>query len=153
MNLPATVVPTCGCFALPSVVTVVRKMNLPATIGEDQPRPGRVAVHSMLDVFDHVSGRREWMAYFSSAGLGSNVSMWLGAPTMNRKITDFALGLKCGGLAASALTRSTADTGAGNIDASAIAPKPWAERTSTSRRVTAFLKCASLDIYKLVPIQ
>src|SRR5882724_6608397 len=37
-------------------------MLLPATIGEDQPRPGRVAVHSMLDVFDHLSGRLELMA-------------------------------------------------------------------------------------------
>ena len=54
--------PTCGCFALPSVVTVVRKMFLPATIGEDQPRPGRVAVHSILEVFDHLSGRLELMA-------------------------------------------------------------------------------------------
>jgi hypothetical protein len=50
-------VPTCGCFALPSVVTVVRKIFFPATIGEDQPRPGIVAVHSILDVFDHLSGR------------------------------------------------------------------------------------------------
>src|SRR5580700_8214141 len=37
-------------------------MFLPATIGEDQPRPGRVAVHSILDVFDHLSGRLELMA-------------------------------------------------------------------------------------------
>jgi hypothetical protein len=43
---------------------------------------------------------------------------------MNRKITDFAFGLKCGGLAASAFTRWTAETGAGNIEASAMAPNP-----------------------------
>src|ERR1017187_2290645 len=36
-------------------------MFLPATIGEDQPRPGRVAVHSILEVFDHLSGRSELM--------------------------------------------------------------------------------------------
>src|SRR5947209_14553540 len=37
-------------------------MCLPATIGEDQPRPRTVAVHSMLELFDHVSGRSELMA-------------------------------------------------------------------------------------------
>jgi hypothetical protein len=43
-------------------VTGVRKMLLPATIGEDQPRPGSVAVHSIWEVFDHWSGRLELMA-------------------------------------------------------------------------------------------
>src|SRR5580698_6137733 len=43
-------------------------MFLPATIGEDQPRPGRVAVHSILDVFDHLSGRLALMAEGFEAG-------------------------------------------------------------------------------------
>src|SRR5262245_26460630 len=34
-------------------------MLLPATIGEDQPRPEREAVHSILEVFDHLMGRLE----------------------------------------------------------------------------------------------
>src|SRR5579862_7861971 len=78
---------------------------------------------------------------------------------MNRKITDFALGLKCGGLAASAFTRSRACAGGSSSDARAIAPKPCAARTSTSRRVTAGRKwesshCGHLwDIDKLVPVQ
>ncbi|HUQ70035.1 MAG TPA: hypothetical protein VM165_10955, partial [Planctomycetaceae bacterium] len=53
----------CGCFALPSVVTVVRKMFLPATIGEDQPRPGIAVVHSRLEVLDHLSGSLELLPY------------------------------------------------------------------------------------------
>ena len=40
-------------------MTVVRKTFLPETMGEDQPRPGIAAVHSMLDVVDHFSGRLE----------------------------------------------------------------------------------------------
>src|SRR5215471_5561135 len=79
---------------------------------------------------------------------------------MNRKITDLARGLKCGGLAANAFTRCTAPTAGGSsIDASATAPNPWAARTRTSRLVTAVRRCGllhcqhSLDINKLVPIQ
>src|SRR5580700_654798 len=37
-------------------------MFLLATIGEDQPRPARVAIHSMFDVFDHLSGKLELSA-------------------------------------------------------------------------------------------
>src|SRR5437660_12626727 len=40
-------------------------------------------------------------AHFFSAGLGSNRSSWLGAPSMNRKITLFALAEKWGRLGAS----------------------------------------------------
>jgi len=43
-------------------VTVVTKILLPATIGEDQPRPGSGVAHSILEVFDHVSGKLELMA-------------------------------------------------------------------------------------------
>ena len=38
-----------------------------------------------------------------SAGLGSKRSSWLGAPAMNRWMTRFALGAKCGDLGASGL--------------------------------------------------
>src|SRR5258708_4310990 len=37
-------------------------MVLPATIGEDHPRPGIGAVHSILEVVDHFSGRLELLA-------------------------------------------------------------------------------------------
>src|SRR5262249_31989588 len=43
-------------------------MLFPATIGEDQPRPGRVALHSMLVVFDHFSGSFELMDEGFDAG-------------------------------------------------------------------------------------
>ena len=33
-----------------------------------------------------------WPASLSSSGLGSNVSMWLGPPSMKRKMTLLALG-------------------------------------------------------------
>ena len=42
-------------------------------------------------------------AYFASAGLGSNVSMWLTPPLMNSEITAFARGSKCGFFATSGL--------------------------------------------------
>jgi hypothetical protein len=50
-------------------------------------------------------GGSGWPLYFSSAGFGSKVSMWLGPPTMNRKMTDFALGGMCGAFGASGFTR------------------------------------------------
>src|SRR5215472_19359024 len=37
-------------------------------MGEDQPRPGSVAVHSMFDVFDHLSGSLELPADGLEAG-------------------------------------------------------------------------------------
>jgi hypothetical protein len=43
-------------------VTVVRKTFLPETIGDDHPRPGIAAVHSMLVSVDHFSGRCELAA-------------------------------------------------------------------------------------------
>ena len=39
--------------------------------------------------------------YFASAGLGSYRSIWLGPPSMNRKMTLLALPGKCGFLGAS----------------------------------------------------
>ena len=42
---------------------------------------------------------------FCSFGLWSNSSSWLGPPAMNRKMTAFAFGAKCGGFGASGLTR------------------------------------------------
>src|ERR1044071_9479944 len=38
-------------------------------------------------------------SYFFNMGLGSNKSTWLGPPFINRWMTDFALGEKCGCLA------------------------------------------------------
>ena len=69
-------------------------------------------------------------ASLSSIGLGSNRSRWLGPPSMNRKMTDFALAGKCGflGLSGSA----AADRSPASMDVSAIAPKPdpaWARKS------------------------
>ena len=50
-------------------MTVVRKMFLPATIGEDQPRPGMSVVHSTFSDFDHLSGRLELMPEGLEEGL------------------------------------------------------------------------------------
>src|ERR1044072_4784692 len=51
-------VPVCGCFDLPSVVTVVRYTLPPVTIGDDQPRPGISCDHSTLSVLDQRSASR-----------------------------------------------------------------------------------------------
>ena len=66
-------------------------------------------------------GSRPW--YLASAGLWSNVSTWLGPPSMYRKMTALALALG----AAAALPASIAER--------ATAPKPLALRASHSRRV------------------
>src|SRR6478672_8672462 len=42
-----------------------------------------------------------WPARRSSSGLGSKMSRWLGPPSMNSQITDFAVGVWSGGLGAS----------------------------------------------------
>src|SRR5215471_17033106 len=91
---------------------------------------------------------RFWPSSLLRAGLGSNVSTWLGPPTMNRKITDFAFGAKCGVLAAKGLTRVFAESS----ELSAIAPKPCAARERMSRRVTADRMCSG-NIDKLIAIQ
>src|SRR5258708_39304959 len=75
---------------------------------------------------------------------------------MNRKITDFALGGKLGGFGASGLTRFAACAGGGSTDASAMAPKPFAALTSTSRRVSAGRQCSQIlsgNIHKPVSVQ
>src|SRR5713101_1359183 len=99
-----------------------------------------------------------WPSYFFRAGLGSNVSMWLGPPTMNRKITDLAFGAKFGGLAASGFTLIAALAGFPNSDGllssdpSAIAPKPCPARARMSRRVTARPICSG-NVDKFIAIQ
>ena len=63
-------------------------------------------------------------AYFSSAGLGSNVSMWLGPPFMKHQMTDLAVGLWCGFLAASGPPPAAAKSLSPNSEVSAKAPSP-----------------------------
>src|SRR5262245_38805802 len=72
---------------------------------------------------------------------------------MKRKMTDLALPGKCGGLAASGLTRSAAFAGGSTSDASAREPKPCAARTRTSRRVNAGRRWGSWDIEELVAVE
>src|SRR5712692_10709095 len=83
-----------------------------------------------------------WPSYFFRAGLGSNVSMWLGPPTMNRKITDLALGAKFGGLAARGFTLALACAESRSRDPRAIAPKPCPARARMSRRVSTGRMCS-----------
>src|SRR6266404_998904 len=101
-----------------------------------------------------------WPSYFLSAGLGSKVSMWLGAPTMNRKITDLAFAGKCCGLGASGFSRAAAKPSRSSRYCRASAPNPCAARVSTSRRVMAGRMCSmavlresSGDINELISIE
>src|SRR5215831_13252165 len=49
--------PGDGCLNGRPLIAEVRKIVLPATTGEDQPRPGTSMAHFTCSVFDHVSGR------------------------------------------------------------------------------------------------
>jgi hypothetical protein len=83
----------------------------------------------------------------SSVGFGSNVSIWLGPPTIYRKITALAFGSKCGRLGASGLKSlrsfpaSRAFASRARRYESASEPKPLAARARKSRRVAAAGKC------------
>ena len=48
-------------------------------------------------------GGRGWPSSVFRTGLGSNRSIWLGPPVMNRKMHRLALAVICGGFAASGL--------------------------------------------------
>jgi hypothetical protein len=70
-------------------------------------------------------------ARLRSSGFGSNVSRWLGPPSMNRKMTDFALAGKCVGFGANGeAVRSSAAA----IADRASAPNPPPARRRKSRR-------------------
>src|SRR5205814_4549656 len=79
-------------------------------------------------------------AIFWSAGLGSYRSMWLGPPSMKRKITLFALAAKCDGFGASGLSGETsgaplaARPSRPSRWARAKPPKPQPARRRKSRR-------------------
>src|SRR5258708_8084012 len=97
-------------------------------------------------------------SYFFSAGLGSKVSIWLGAPTMKRKITDLAFAGKCCGLGDSGFSRVAAKPSRSSRYCRASAPNPCAARVNTSRRVMAGRMCSvsresSGDINKLISIE
>src|SRR4029450_407875 len=85
---------------------------------------------------------RGWPSSWLRSGLGSNVSMWLGPPTMNRKITDLAFGAKFGGLAASGFTLPLARAVSPSSDPRAIAPKLCPARARMSRRVSIGRICS-----------
>ena len=117
-----TPMPQCPCF-----------LN---SQGDD--RIGVLPSVNWLAILPKLSGSF-WPSYFFSRGLGSKVSIWLGAPTMNRKMTDFALAGKCGGFAASGLTRARRAVADQQVR-SAIAPKPWAASRRTLRRVLRIVR-------------
>jgi hypothetical protein len=79
-----------------------------------------------------------------SAGFGSKVSTCDGPPCMNRKMTRFAFGLKCGGRTASGFFGSTGVSAAAadtpSRSARASRPKPLADRRNRSRRVCVGVK-------------
>src|SRR5688572_13289264 len=77
-------------------------------------------------------------ARLSSAGFGSNRSIWLGPPSMKRKMTDFAVGLWCGCFAFNGLTVAACSTPSRfSNDARAIAPRPLPALARKSRRDVA----------------
>src|SRR4051812_22713202 len=84
-------------------------------------------------------------ASFSSSGLGSNRSTWLGPPSMNSQITDFAVGLKCGGFGFSGSTEAGPAADAplsASRDPSASAPRPDPALARKSRRERGRRLCA-----------
>src|SRR5262249_31624275 len=82
----------------------------------------------------------DWPLSFCRRGLGSKVSIWDGPPSMNWKMTDFALGAKCGALGASGFTVFRA-----RRPAKASPPKPLAQRNSISRRLLYIDKLRGIE--------
>src|SRR5437016_4046127 len=76
--------------------------------------------------------------HFCKAGLGSNRSIWLGAPSMNRKMTFLALAGNCGARGSSGSVAAWASVA--SRCASAILPMPMEVWRKKSRRVlSAFM--------------
>jgi hypothetical protein len=81
-----------------------------------------------------------WPCRFVSSGFGSVRSTWLGPPSMNRKMTDFAFAGKCGVLGASGSVgsgeRGASAPRVSSADSaeSARAPNPPPARRRKSRR-------------------
>ena len=96
-----------------------------------------------LPTFPKLSGNF-WPSNFFSAGFGSNVSIWPGAPTINRKITRLALPAKCGCFEANGFVAAPTPAALAIIACNAKAPKPCAEARNTSRRLG--------NIHKLISI-
>src|SRR5688500_5176724 len=71
-----------------------------------------------------------WPLYFSSAGLGSKVSMCDGPPFMNKKISRLARGVKCGGLTESGFAEPAGNSIDGDaLDDESAANKPASAKT------------------------
>src|SRR5450432_308128 len=84
--------------------------------------------------------------YWVSAGLGSNVSMWLGAPFMNKNTQCLAFAGKCWGLAASGLTVAAAASRERRSASARLANPPPAWKSK-------FLRVRLIGINKLVQIE
>src|SRR6185369_16282663 len=127
MAISSTQPATCGNSSLTSAPDwpYFRKAN-----GE-----GRTLSLILKTVVGGLNGR-DWPLSFCSRGLGSKVSICDGPPSMNRKMTDFALGAKCGVLGARGLAAVDAGAAlAARSPASASPPNPLAPRNSMSRRL------------------
>src|SRR5258708_7639577 len=74
--------------------------------------------------------------HFFNSGLGSNRSTWLGAPSMNMKMTFLALAGSGGALGASGSVRCDAALALPpSRSASAMAPRPPAQSRKNNRRL------------------
>ena len=86
-----------------------------------------------------------WPFSSLSLGFGSNRSIWLGPPSMKKKMQALARGAKCGGtagLAAGALAiadSAARSPSARNSDARASVPMPLAAVARKSRRVKSMI--------------
>src|SRR5262245_55112107 len=84
-------------------------------------------------------------AHLARSGFGSKMSIWLGPPTMNMKMTRLAFGSKCGSLAASGLPGEPGGVSPRASRASnqfrAMPPSPPPARNRKSRRDVARGMC------------
>src|ERR1700704_6481191 len=87
--------------------------------------------------------------HFSSSGLGSNRSSWLGPPSMNMKMTFFAFGANMGGFGARGLVSAVAPyPSPPNRFASAIVPTPPAQLRKNFRRDWILRYCSkSIELF------
>src|SRR5450631_2300484 len=81
-----------------------------------------------------------WPLSLVNSGLGSNRSTWLGPPSMNSQITDFAVGGWCGFLSArgSGAEPVLAKPSSAIRFASAMPARPLPARVKNSRRLDTF---------------
>src|SRR6266568_2636586 len=131
MAMSSTQVATCGNSSLTSAPDCPYFLN-----AKGEPR----TLSLMLKTVVGGLNGRDWPLSFCKRGLGSKVSIWDGPPSMNRKMTDFALGEKWGVRGASGFAVLPASS-----PARASPPKPLAQRNSISRRLLYIDKLRGIE--------